>query len=118
MRRLALALLVLVVAAAPAQAPELSLRASMGLLLRAHRLGLGPLMADGYLSQAELSVLTSGTVTATKISRLERGLDSATVAQEDSLTLALWRVARARLHPDAELRFNRIVQRNLVRIPR
>lgn len=104
-----LVLVLLLAGVSDAQTPTLSLNASMGFILKAHRLGLG-------LTQDSLSKLTSRTVTATKVSRLERGLDSATVAQEDSLTLALWRTLRARLHPEAELRFNRIVLRNLPRL--
>lgn len=91
----------------------MTLDSSRGYILKAHRLAFGPLLADGYMSQADLAALSG--VSATKISRVERALDTLTVAQQDSVALAFIRIMRARVHPYAVEQFNAIVLRNLSR---
>lgn len=89
------------------------LDSSRGYILKAHRLAFGPLMADGSMSQADLAGLSH--VSATKISRVERGLDTLTSAQQDSIALAFIRIMRARVNPAAMEQFNAVVLRNMSR---
>lgn len=79
---------------------------SRGMVLRAYRTSFG-------LTQATLARLSG--ISATKISRIERGLDSATVAQELALARTLDSIIGTRLHPETEAWLVGVVQR--VRIP-
>lgn len=86
----------------PPPPAAMSLDSSMGAALKGYRTTFA-------LSQAQLAALSH--VSATRISRLERGLDSGTTAEQDSLARALWRVFRTRYDPGTEARLARIVLR-------
>ncbi len=88
-----------------AQTPPTRLQ-SRGYVLKSYRTALG-------LTQTQLAALSG--VSATKISRLERGLDSATVAQEDAIAGPLDSIVRARLHPDTEAWLVGVVRRARLR---
>ena len=75
---------------------------SRGAVLKGYRTAFG-------LTQAQLATMSH--VAATRLSRLERGLDSASVALEDSIAAPLDSIFRARFHPDTELWLVQVVQR-------
>lgn len=87
---------------------------AMGRALKLYRVALG-------LTQTELAALTcfpapcTPTVTATKISRIERMLDSGTTAQQDSLVRALDREFHRLFPPGTERRVAGLVARNRIR---
>lgn len=93
-RVLVMAALVLLafVPATPRQ-EQLTRLQSRGAVLRGYRTAFG-------LTQAQLSTLSG--VPATKISRIERGLDSATVVQENAIATPLDSIFRARFHAGTE----------------
>jgi DNA-binding XRE family transcriptional regulator len=65
------------------------------------------------ITQTQLAALSH--VSATKISRLERGLDSATVAQEDAIATVLDSISRGRFDAETEAWLAAIVQRVRIR---
>jgi len=79
-----------------------------GAALRAYRTAFA-------LTQTQLAGLSG--LPATKISRIERGLDSATVAQEDALATPLDSISRARFNAETEAWVAGIVQRARARLP-
>lgn len=93
MRRMVLMLVLSLCAATPATGQQLTRLQSRGAVLKGYRTVFG-------LTQTQLAVLTH--ISQTRISRYERGIDSARVGAEDTITAVLDSIFRARYHFDTD----------------